>query len=130
MLNAYSLFFYSFASTMEKFLIKKSLIPKDSSSTQDKQDDYNSKPNSSIPQDSCIIIIIFFLFFFCDVIFKFCNEYPKKNSWSRHCSQVTHIGPFFIFSGYKLYEIRQLAHVPLHNACQCFFSCLCSHPWP
>ena len=74
---------------MEKFLIKKSLIPKDSSSTQDKHDDYNSRPNSSIPQDSCVIIIIiiiiiifylfFFFFFFCDVIFKFCNEHSGKN---------------------------------------------------
>ena len=47
---------------MEKFLIKKSLILKNSSSTQDKQDDYNSRPNSFIPQDSCIIIINFFYF--------------------------------------------------------------------
>ena len=62
---------------MEKFLIKKSLILKDSSSTQDKQDDYNSRPNSSILQDSCIIIINFF---FGDVIFKFCNEHFGKNS--------------------------------------------------
>ena len=72
---------------MEKFLIKKSLIPKDSFSTQDKHDDYNSRPNSSIPQDSCVIIIIiyfFILFFFCDVIFKFCNEHPEKNSCNRH----------------------------------------------
>ena len=43
---------------MKKFLIKKSFIPKYSSSTQEKHDDYNSRPNSSIPQDSCIIIII------------------------------------------------------------------------
>ena len=49
---------------MEKFLIKKSLIPKDSSSTQNKHDDYNSKPNSSIPQDSCIITIIYFILFY------------------------------------------------------------------
>ena len=53
-------------------MIKKSSILKDSSSIQDKQDDYNSRPNSSIPQDSCIIIINFF---FCNVIFKFFNEH-------------------------------------------------------
>jgi hypothetical protein len=56
---------------------KKSLIPKYSSSTQDKHDDYNSISNSSIPQDSCIIIIIKKKN--CDVIFKFCNEHPEKN---------------------------------------------------
>ncbi len=38
--------------------MKKSLIPKYSSFTQDKHDDYNSISNSSILQDSCIIIII------------------------------------------------------------------------
>ena len=32
---------------MEKFLIRKSLIPQDSSFTQEKQSDYNSRPNSS-----------------------------------------------------------------------------------
>ena len=68
---------------MEKFLIKKLLILNNSSFTQNKQNDYNSIPNSSIPQDSCIIIIII-----CDVIFKFCNEHPEKNSWSRHCREV------------------------------------------
>ena len=47
--------------------------------------------------------------------------------WS---SQVTHIGPFFILYGYKLCKIHQLAHVPLHNAFQCFFGHLCSHHWP
>ena len=59
---------------MKKFLIKKSFIPKYSSSTQEKHDDYNSRPNSSIPQDSCIIIII--IIFFCNVIFKFCIKHP------------------------------------------------------
>ena len=58
---------------MQKLLIKKLLISKDSFSIQDKYDDYNSGPNSSILQDSCIIIIIFY-----DVIFKFYNEHPKK----------------------------------------------------
>ena len=63
---------------MEKILINKSIILKDSSSTQDKYDDYNSRPNSSILQDPCIIIIIIFLF--CDVIFKFCNKHLRKIS--------------------------------------------------
>ncbi len=79
----YSLSFSFFASTMEKFSIKKSLTPKDSFSTQNKYDDYNSIPNSSIPQDSCIIIIIIIIIIlflvFCDIIFKFCNEHLGKN---------------------------------------------------
>ena len=65
---------------MEKFLINKSLILKYLSSIQDKYDDYNSKLNSSIPQDSCIIIIYFY--FFGDVIClysSFCNEHFGKN---------------------------------------------------
>jgi hypothetical protein len=61
------IFFFFFASTMVKFLIKKSLIPKDLSSIQNKHDNYNSKPNSFIPQDSCIITF-FFLFFSSFVI--------------------------------------------------------------
>ena len=48
---------------MEKFLIKKSFIPKYSSSTQDKHNDYNSRPNSSTSQDSYIIIIIIIYLF-------------------------------------------------------------------
>ena len=83
---------------MEKFFIRNSIL-KNTSSTQDKNDDYNSRPNSSIPQDSCIIIIILFYFlFFCDV----CNDHPKKNSWNRHCLQarvqrlIAHL-PLFIY---------------------------------
>jgi hypothetical protein len=57
-LNALLFIFYSFSNTVEKFLIKKSLISKDSSSTQDKHYDYNNIPKSSILQDSCIIIMI------------------------------------------------------------------------
>ena len=81
----YSLFFifYFFTNTVEKFMINKSLIPKDLSSTQDKHYDYNSRSNSSIPQDSCIIITSrrparctkkLNLFFFFWVLFK-----KKKN---------------------------------------------------
>jgi hypothetical protein len=73
-LNALLFIFYSFSNTVDKFLIKKSLIPRYSSSIQDKHDDYNSRPNFFILQDSCIIIIIII---FSNVIFKFCNEHPK-----------------------------------------------------
>jgi hypothetical protein len=57
---------------VEKYLINKLLIPKDSSSIKDKYDDYNNIPNSSILQDSCIIIIIilFFLMLYSNFVMK------------------------------------------------------------
>jgi hypothetical protein len=58
-------------------MIKNSLIPKDSSFTQDKQNDYNSRLSSSIPQELCIIIIIFF---FVMLYSSFVMNTLEKNS--------------------------------------------------
>ena len=71
----YSLFFifYFFTNTVEKFMINKSLISKNSFYIQNKYDDYNSKPNSSILQNLYIISIIIFV-----ITFKFCIE-PRKH---------------------------------------------------
>ncbi len=57
---------------MKKFLIKKLLIP---NIHLHKHNDYKSRQNSSISQDSCFIIIIFF---FCDIILNFVIEHPEK----------------------------------------------------
>ena len=76
---------------MQKLLIKKLLISKDSFSIQDKHDDYNSGPNSSILQDSCIIIIIIIIIIFYDVIFKFYNEHPEKKKILDHSVTYKHL---------------------------------------
>ena len=54
-------------------MINKSLISKNSFYIQNKYDDYNSKPNSSILQNLYIISIIIFV-----ITFKFCIE-PRKH---------------------------------------------------